>query len=81
MVKIRKHVAEDGYYFEVDDFVAYQKALAERGEELPRVRYRVFISFENERRLISTTPDWERQIERFYQLGFGTPIPCQIVSE
>lgn len=80
MVKIRKHVADNGYYFEVDDFGAYRKALAERGVELPRARYRVFISFENERRLIETTPDWERQIEHFFQLGSGTRIPCQIVS-
>lgn len=80
MVKIRKQFADNGYYFEVDDFGAYQKALAERGVEISRARYRVFISFENERRLVETTPDWERQIELFFQLGSGTRVPCQIVS-
>lgn len=80
MVRIRKQAGDNGYYFEVDDFGAYQKALAERGVELPRTRYRVFISFEDERRLLETVPDWERQIERFFQLGSDTRVPCQIVS-
>lgn len=80
MVKIRKRIADNGYYFDVDDFAAYRKALAERGVELPSARYRVFISFANEKRLSQTTPDWERQIEHFFQIGSGTRIPCQIVS-
>lgn len=79
MVKIRKYVADDGYYFEIDDFHAYLKALDEQGIEPPKARYRVFISFENERGLRQVTPDWERQIELFYQLGPATRIPCQIV--
>jgi hypothetical protein len=79
MVKIKKRTADDGYYFEIDDFSGYLKALDEQGIEVPKARFRIFISFENEHRLRETALDWERQIESFYQLGPSTDIPCQIV--
>jgi hypothetical protein len=79
MIRIKKRRADDGYFFEIDDVQAYIEALRAQGIEPPRTRYCVFISFEHERGL-GALPDWERQIETFYQLGATTQIPCEIVS-
>ena len=80
MVTIQRRLADDGYYFEIDDYAAYAKALDDRGIEPPKAGYRLFLSFENERRLRETMPDWQRQIELFYRLGSSTNIPSQIVA-
>ncbi|HUY92009.1 MAG TPA: hypothetical protein VMV10_24930 [Pirellulales bacterium] len=80
MLTIRKQKTETGFYYEVEDFPAYAHALAERGLKAPAARYRVFISFDDEREFRAAACDWEEQIKSFFTLGTATNIPCEIVG-
>ncbi len=80
MLTIRKQQAETGYYYEVEDFSAYARALAERGLEPPAARYRVFISFDEASAFRAAADDWEEQIKTFFTLGPASNIPCEIVG-
>ena len=80
MVTIRKQLSADGYYFEIDDFAHYVDALRQGGIDPPVSRYRVFVSFEDERRLRENCPNWEEQIKQFYKLGASVSIPADIVA-
>lgn len=80
MVTIRKQIADDGYYFEIDDFANYAAALREGGMEPPVSRYRVFVSFDDERRMRDHCPNWEEQIKLFYKLDPSAGIPAEIVA-
>lgn len=77
MVKIEKRQADGGYYFEIADFDAYVRALEEHGIEPPKARYRVFVSFDNDRKLGDALREWHRQLEVFYRVGASTDIPCE----
>lgn len=78
MVTIRRQAALDGYYFEIDDFSEYVGALRRVGIEPPLSHYRVFVSFDDERRMRDQDPNWQAQIKRFYKLE--TDIPTEIVA-
>ena len=80
MLTIKKQQAGDGYFYEIEDFPAYARALAERGLESPAARYRVFISFDDEREFRAAADDWEEQIKSFFTLGPASNIPCEIVG-
>lgn len=81
MVTIEKRSADGGYYFEIADFDEYVKALEEHGIEPPNARYRVFVSFDNERKLRDAPREWRRQLEVFYRVGASTEIPCAFLGE
>jgi hypothetical protein len=40
--------------------------------------YRVFVSFDDERRMNERCPTWEAEIKQFYKLGAS--IPAEIVA-
>jgi hypothetical protein len=78
MVTIRKQRTHDGYFFEIDDFDNYVDALRQGGIEPPVSHYRVFVSFDDERRMNERCPTWEAEIKQFYKLGAS--IPAEIVA-
>jgi hypothetical protein len=69
-----------GLSYEIEDFPAYRRALAEHGIEAPQVRYRVFVTLDA--RHASGPPEaaWEEQIQRFFELTPATDVPCRIVG-
>jgi hypothetical protein len=77
---IRKQQGLEGFYYEVEDFPAYSRALEERGLKPPAARYRVFISFEVAHDFAATVGDWEEEIKSFFTLGRATNIPCEIIG-
>lgn len=65
MVTICKQLSADGYYFEIDDFAHYVDALRQVGIAPPLSHYKVFVSFDDERRLRESCPNWEEQVKLF----------------
>lgn len=81
MVTIEKRPTDGGYYFEIANFDEYVRALEEHGIEPPKARYRVFLSFDNERKLRAAPREWQRQLEVFYRVGASSEIPCEFSAE
>lgn len=80
MVTIHRQLARDGYYFEIGDFSEYVDALRQVGIDPPLSHYRVFVSFDDERRLRESCPNWEEQVKLFFKLGASVSIPARIVA-
>jgi len=80
MVTIKKLQTPDGYYYEIDDFAGYVRALQERGLEAPRARYRVYISRENLADFSNVLGGWEDELKRFFKLSPATEVECQVVE-
>lgn len=80
MVTIRKHRAADGTYYEIDDFSRYVQTLRERGIEAPKMRYRIFVSPENEQAIRQSTVDFESQVKTFFKLSPATEVECQVIE-
>ncbi len=81
MVKIRKRRADDGFYYEIDDFQEYVGALSVKGIESPKAKYRVFASTENERLARERFGDrLDDEIASFFRLGPSSGIDYRIVD-
>jgi hypothetical protein len=80
MVTIRKHRADDGTYYEIDDFSLYVQTLSERGIEAPIVRYRIFVPPEIEQEIRQSAVDFESQVKSFFKLAPATGIDCEVVE-
>jgi hypothetical protein len=80
MVTIRKYIAANGAYYEIEDFESYIKILREKGVEAPRAKYRVFISKADELAISRSVADWEAQIALFFELGPALGIEYRIIE-
>ncbi len=79
MVRIKRRSANDGCFYEVEDFDQYISELKEHGIEPPLVKFRVFVSHENEHLISHTFGNWESQLALLFKLSPATGIEYKIV--
>ena len=76
-VIIRKKRAVDGVTYEIENFADYISELRNIGMDVPKAKYRIFISAPTARDIALTGADIESQVALFFRIGPSSGIECE----
>jgi hypothetical protein len=79
-ILIKRTAERDGTVYEIADFQAYVKALADRGIQAPKAKYRIVLPKDVEQALRVANIDIEDQIALFFRIGPSSELDYQIIG-